>query len=38
LKTKELAVFGEKNELVFERKRGPSKRKMGAKSGELVRV
>jgi hypothetical protein len=25
LKIKELAVFGETNELVFERKRGPSK-------------
>jgi hypothetical protein len=38
LKIKELALFGEKNGLVFERKRGPSKRKLGAKFGELLGV
>jgi hypothetical protein len=38
LKIKELASSGEKNELVFERKTGPSRRKMGAKIDELLRV
>jgi hypothetical protein len=38
LKIKELAVFGAKNKLVFERKTGLSKRKLGAKIDELLRV
>jgi len=35
LQTQELAVLGAKNELVFERKKGQSKRKMGPKTCEM---
>jgi len=37
LKAKELAFSGAKNELVFERKKAQSKRKMGPKLEELLR-
>jgi hypothetical protein len=37
LKAKELTFSGAQNELVFERKKAQSKRKMGAKIGELLR-
>jgi hypothetical protein len=37
LKAKELAFSGAKNELVFERKKAQSKRKMGPKIDEMLR-
>ncbi|MGD0457614.1 MAG: hypothetical protein ABSC21_07695 [Terriglobia bacterium] len=37
LKAKELAFSGAQNELVFERKKAQSKRKMGPKTRELLR-